>query len=58
MIKNGDIESAILIMKEVAKWLIDKGQPLWKIDSLTKEKLINKKMIGNYYIAFYKKNIE
>ena len=53
MIKNGDIESAILILKEVAKCLIDKGQSLWEIDSLTKEKLLNNNILAENIYTYW-----
>lgn len=53
MVKNGDIESAILIMKEVAKWLTNKGEPIWEINNLTKEKLLGASLSGNnFYTAW------
>ena len=36
-------------MREAAKWLIDKGQTLWEIDSLTKEDLLKNISAENIY---------
>jgi len=53
IVKNGDVEAAILIMKEVAKWLIIKGEPIWEITNLTKEKLLGTNLSeNNFYTAW------
>lgn len=39
-IRNTDL--AISIMKEAAKWLVDIGKPLWRIEDISAEKISNK----------------
>jgi ribosomal protein S18 acetylase RimI-like enzyme len=52
-IKSGNIESSILVMHEVAKWLIDKNESLWKINDLTKEVLLcNNLTEDNFYTGW------
>jgi GNAT superfamily N-acetyltransferase len=45
------IEDALFVIKEVAHWLIDTGQPLWKIEDLTEEKL-QKDQAKNFIVAY------
>lgn len=40
-IKAGDAELAIEIMREVAQWCIDVGNPMWSLEELTTEKLLS-----------------
>jgi GNAT superfamily N-acetyltransferase len=55
-IKNGDVESAILVMNEAAKWLIDQGQILWEIENLTKDKLLDNNITAdNFYTCWENK---
>ena len=52
-IENGNIDSSLLIMLEVAKWLTEKGEPLWKIEDLTKEKLLEDNITSdNFYTCW------
>lgn len=37
---EGDVDGAIAIMRETAQWLVDAGMPLWRLEDLTKEKLL------------------
>lgn len=37
----GEIEEAISIISEAAKWLIDTGKPMWKLEDIKAEKLGN-----------------
>ena len=53
-IKNGDIESAILIMNEVAQWLKDKDQALWEISDLTKENLLKGNITSDNFYTYWK----
>jgi len=46
----GDIDEAIDIMREAARWLIDTGKPLWRLEDLTKEKLLKANKINDFYI--------
>src|SRR5512137_962983 len=36
----GDVDEAVNIMREAARWLVDTGRPLWKLEGLTREKLL------------------
>ena len=38
---TGDTEVAIDIMREVAKWLMDAGKPMWRLETVTREKITN-----------------
>ena len=52
-IRKGDIESSILLMNEVAKWLIDKGEPLWETNDLRKEILLKDNLTeDNFYVGW------
>ncbi len=51
-IKNCDIKNASSIMQEAAKWLIEKGMPLWKIEDLSEEALSNYEKLENIYVGF------
>ena len=37
---HGEIEIALEIMREAARWLIDTGRPLWRLEDLTREKIL------------------
>ena len=39
-ITSGDIAIAIEIMREAAVWLIETGQPLWRLEDLTEHKIL------------------
>lgn len=52
IIKSGDIDNALLIIYEAVKWLIDTGKPLWKIDELTKEKILKCLKKDNVYVGY------
>lgn len=45
----GDIDEAIDIMREAARWLIDVGKPLWRLEDLTKERLLKDNKINEFY---------
>jgi GNAT superfamily N-acetyltransferase len=51
-IKNGDVDHAIIIMREAAEWLISSGKLLWKIEDLTKEKILNGITEENVYVGW------
>jgi len=38
---TGDIEEALLIMREAAQWLIDIGKPMWDIEEFTRDHYTN-----------------
>jgi hypothetical protein len=46
----GDVDEAIDIMREAANWLIDTGQPLWKLGDLTKEKLLKDNKNNEFHV--------
>ncbi|HEX2946263.1 MAG TPA: GNAT family N-acetyltransferase, partial [Clostridia bacterium] len=50
---RGNVDESILIMKEAAQWLIDKGCPLWEIDNLRAEKISEN---SNEYIIMWNGN--
>ncbi len=39
-ISVGAVDEAIKVIREVTKWLIDIEKPLWKLEDITKEKLL------------------
>lgn len=40
IIKEREIEDAIIVIQNVTNWLININQPLWKIEDITNEKLL------------------
>jgi GNAT superfamily N-acetyltransferase len=53
---TGEVDNAISIMREVAKWCIESDLNLWKLDELTREKLI--KNIKDEYFCIGRINSE
>lgn len=47
----GDIDSAIAVMKEVAKWCEDTGKNMWRMDELSKDSLIKGITMDNFYVG-------
>jgi hypothetical protein len=37
---SGDVDSAIDVMRDAARWLINSNQPLWNPEELTRERLM------------------
>jgi len=37
----GDADTAIDIMREAARWLADAGKPMWRLETVTREKIKN-----------------
>ena len=53
-IKAGDAELAIEIMREVAQWCIDVGNPMWSLEELTTEKLLSDaRGPANFLVAWF-----
>jgi len=52
VISSGDIDNALLVIREAAKWLIDIGKPLWKLEDLTNEKLLKEITKENVYVGY------
>lgn len=50
LFENGKVDEAIDVMREAAKWLIDSSKPLWKLEDLTKEKLLRGARIDEFYV--------
>jgi ribosomal protein S18 acetylase RimI-like enzyme len=48
---SGEIDDAILIMNEVAKWCIESDLNMWKLEVLTREKLIKNITEENFCIG-------
>ena len=46
----GDVDEAINIMREAVNWLVDTGQPLWKLEDLTKEKLLKDNKNNEFHV--------
>lgn len=51
-IKAGDTDNALLVIRDAAKWLIDSGILLWKMEDLTKEKLLKGVSKENFYTGY------
>jgi len=51
-IKNGDIENALLIMKEAANRLIKTGKEMWNPEDITKEKILRNIAEKDIYIGY------
>ena len=52
IIKKGQINDALLIMKEAAQWLIEINQPLWKLEDLVKEKITKGLSEENFIVGY------
>lgn len=48
---SGNVDSAIEIMRETAKWLLETGKPMWKLEDLTKDKLLRNLKPSNFIIG-------
>jgi len=49
-INTGNVDEAIEIMREAAKWLIDIGKPMWKLEDITKVKLLENNKVDEFYV--------
>ena len=49
-ISVGAVDDAIKVIREAAKWLIDTEKPLWKLEELTKEKLLKDNKEEEFYV--------
>lgn len=49
-ISTGNVDEAIGIMREAAKWLIDIGKPMWKLDEITKVKLLADTKADEFFV--------
>lgn len=49
-INNGTVDEAIEVMKEAAKWLIDMEKSMWKLEDMTKEKLLKDGKEDEFYV--------
>jgi len=53
-IRAGDAALAIKIMREVARWCIDVGRPMWELEELTLEKLLSYPAASdNFLVAWF-----
>lgn len=48
---TGAVDDAVFVMREVAQWCIDKNLNMWKLEDLTKEKLIANLTDDNFCIG-------
>lgn len=39
-IRAGEVDLAVEVMQEVARWCIESGNPMWSLEELTREKLL------------------
>jgi len=51
VIYEGEVDNAICIMREVAKWCEVTGKNMWKVDDLTKVKLMKDLSKENFYVG-------
>lgn len=49
--QNADSQTVHAILHEAARWLEEKGEPLWKADEITKEQIAADVNNGDFYIA-------
>jgi GNAT superfamily N-acetyltransferase len=47
---TGNVDEAIYIIREAAKWLIDTKKPMWKLEDLTKEKLLKDNRVEDFIV--------
>jgi len=52
IITSGDIDNAVLVIREAAKWMIEIGKSLWEMEDLTKEKLLKGLTKDNFYTGY------
>ncbi|GAB3936511.1 GNAT family N-acetyltransferase [Larkinella terrae] len=50
--RNDQPDTFLRIVREVGQWLVDSGQTLWNIDSLTAENLFDAYTTGNSYVMY------
>lgn len=50
--RNDKIDVAFDVLREVGQWLVDNGQELWQIDTLTPENLLDEYTTGNLYVMY------
>jgi GNAT superfamily N-acetyltransferase len=46
----GAVDEGIEVIKEAAKWLIDIEKPMWKLEDITKEKLLKDNRENDFYV--------
>jgi GNAT superfamily N-acetyltransferase len=54
---QGDVDNAINVMREVAKWCESTGKNMWKIDDLTKDNLMEGLSEDNFYLGKFGNDI-
>ncbi|MVM38671.1 GNAT family N-acetyltransferase [Spirosoma sp. HMF3257] len=50
--RNDQTDVAFAVLREVGQWLVDNGQELWAIDTLTPENLLDEYTTGNFYVMY------
>lgn len=50
--RNDQPTIALTVLREVGQWLVDSGQELWQIDTLTQENLLDEYTTGNLYVLY------
>lgn len=50
--RNDQPDEFLAILREVGQWLVDTGQTLWTIDTLTADNLIDTYTEGNCYVLY------
>lgn len=50
--RNDQPDEFLAILREVGQWLVDTGQTLWHIDTLTADNLIDTYTEGNCYVLY------
>lgn len=50
--RNDDPDAFLSILRETGQWLADNQQPLWAVDSLTADNLIDDHTRGNCYVMY------
>ncbi len=49
---RGTANEFLNILREVGQWLVDSGQEMWEIDTLTAENLVDDYTRGNCYVMY------
>jgi GNAT superfamily N-acetyltransferase len=57
IVNKGEVDNAITILREVAKWCEATEKNMWKVDALTKDILMEGLSEDNFYVGKVGKNI-
>ncbi|MBN2351749.1 MAG: GNAT family N-acetyltransferase [Spirochaetales bacterium] len=49
---SGDVDNALLIMKEAAQWLADAGRPLWQPEDFSKDNILKENNEDDFRVGY------